>query len=246
MAGEATSLSRAIETIEVLTAISEPLVELGVRTAIESASDCRMVGNVTDPREISARVAAHRPAVVLMDAAYHRADGTLISRLSEAHPATRFVLMVNHSEEECILRSLASSDGGARLTTAALEHVGECCLLALRNGGRGCVPRTASPERLIEAVRAVAAGEISAGAWLSASWVAAASDRVHKAAPSSISGREAEVIRMVGRGLSNKQVGVQLRIAEQTVKNHLSRIMRKLELENRVELAVFARKHGLS
>jgi DNA-binding NarL/FixJ family response regulator len=233
-------------TVTVLVAVREPLVGLGLRAAFEQTQDCTYVGAVSDPGELADAVGALAQRVVLLDATFHKEDPTLLGRFSVEFPDSRFVLLVHHTEEECILRSVAGKERSWRFSRDALEHMGECCLLALQAGGRGCVPRGASLTRLLDTVRQVASGEIAAGPWLSAEWIESASARVRQARAGSITPREMQIIAMVGRGLSNKHIGSELGIREQTVKNHLGRVMAKIGVENRVELAVFARTNRIA
>ncbi len=110
-----------------------------------------------------------------------------------------------------------------------MKTIQECCLLALRESARGCLPKGSTPERLIAALQAVAAGEV---------WTGPDSNN-------RITARELEVIELVVRGLSNREVARQLELSEQTVKNHNARIMDKLEVRNRVELVLHAMRERL-
>ena len=231
--------------IDVLIALKEPLLQLGLRAAVEGADDCRVVGTVEEFDQVEATVREMLPDVVVLDVQYQRRDRDLIPRLVEDLPTVNVLVMVEHSDEECSLRALLSDPRAARFSEDALEHLDECCLTSLRSSARGCVPRTADPRRFLHAIRTVAAGEIAAAPWLSAvvtSGSAAAASGQDGPAP--ISARELEVIGLVADGLGNKQIARELGIREQTVKNHLASIMQKLGAKSRLEVGLHAvRQH---
>lgn len=227
--------------IDTLVALQAPLLRLGIRAALEGADDCRVVGEVATRDAVLPAVRRLRPDLVILDTDFQREEPSLIGRISRAHPGCAVLVMVNHSDEECVVRSLVGQPDGVSLSDEALGRLDECCLLALRHSARGCVPKVASADRLLGAVRSVAAGEIAAGPWLDA-LLGRSRDRRAPGAPQPrrITARELEVISLVARGLENKEIARQLGIREQTVKNHVSRVMRKVQVRNRQELAVFA------
>ncbi len=141
---------------------------------------------------------------------------------------------------------MLSRTNAVKLTPEAYGRLNECCLLALRSSARGCAPKVGDPERLLAAIRTVAAGEVAAGPWLDALVLQSGSEPAYtETGRRRISARELDVITLVARGLENKEIARQLGIREQTVKNHLGRVMKKLGLRNRQELAVFAVKQHL-
>ena len=126
----------------------------------------------------------------------------------------------------------------------AIKTIQECCLLALRESARGCLPKGSSPERLIAALQAVAAGEVWTGPGLAAYWM----HSIRPPDPDSngrVTARELEVIELVVNGLSNREIAQRLKLSVQTVKNHTARIMDKLEVRNRVELVLHAMRECL-
>ena len=172
-----------------------------------------------------------------MDSDFQRAEPQLVEAIRDAHPPIGVIVMVNHSDDECVIRSMLADPSGPQFSDDAISKLSECCLMALRSSARGCVPKVAEPDRLIHAIRTVAAGGLAAGGWLG-SMVG----RMSHSAPEGgrVTGRELEIISLVARGLENKEIAAELEIAEQTVKNHLSRVMKKLGLRNRQEVAIFA------
>jgi DNA-binding NarL/FixJ family response regulator len=197
----------------------------------------RVVGEVSELDQVIPAVLELAPDIVVLDTDYQRQVPGFVQKVHECRAATGVLVMVNHSDEECVIRSMLATPGGPQFSDDAVSKLNECCLMALRASARGCVPKVADPERLIRAIRTVNAGGLAAGAWL-ASMVGRLSD----SPPSEgrVTGRELDIISLVARGLENKEIAAELDIAEQTVKNHLSRAMRKLGLRNRQEVAMFA------
>ena len=221
----------------VLIALAVPFFRAGVRKILEEQDDLEVVGEISAREEVLPAVVRLEPDVAIVDTDFQRADSGLIESIRDARPSTGVLVMVNHSDEDCVIRAMLANPSGPQFSDDALTRLSECCLMALRSSARGCVPKVAEPERLVRAIRTVAAGGLAAGAWLG-SMVGRMSDPAPEAGR--VTGRELEIISLVARGLENKEIGAELGIAEQTVKNHLSRVMKTLELRNRQEVAMFA------
>lgn len=233
--------------IDVLIALKDPLVRLGVQATLEQAADCHVVAALAAADEIVPAVQRLHPNVVVVEAQFQRDDPGLVRRIVDRAPDSRVIVMVEHSDEECILRSLLANQRGWRLSPDAFEKLNECCLVSLRASARGCIPKSASTDRLVGTIRAVAAGDIAAGPWLTAQQLEVAGNGSEKNGKlPRISARELEVIGAVAEGLENKEIAARLGISEQTVKNHLARIMEKLGVRSRVELAGLAIRQHLA
>lgn len=228
--------------LRILVAVELPLIRAGVESLVGAQGDLEVVGAVDAADELTEAVTRLSPDVVILDTNFHRRNLTLIDEIHEAAPGTAVLVLVNHSDEECVIRSMLSRPDAVKLSGAALDQLNECCLLALRSSARGCVPKTSGEDRLLSAIRTVASGEIAAGPWLDALVQAQSSSApsFSRDGPNRISARELEIITLVARGLENKEIAQLLEIREQTVKNHLGRVMRKVGVRNRQELAVFA------
>jgi len=152
-------------------------------------------------------------------------------------------------------------DGIAALETIAREHPQICVLMltvvadeervtsALQRGARGYLLKGVSGAQLIDTVRIVHQGELyvapSLAARLLTRGVAAAPAKSAEADRlSGLSGREREILQLVARGLSNKEVGLKLDLTEKTVKHYLTSVLRKLNVRNRVEAALLGSQHG--
>ncbi len=225
--------------IRVLVALKVPFLRAGVCALLEAEPDMQVVGEVSEAADVLAEMRRLEPSVVLVDTDFQRAQQGFVARLHAALPGTGIVVLVNHADEDCVIRSMLSDPQAPRFSPDAIERLSECCLMALRSSARGCVPKVADPERLLSAIRTVHAGDVAAGPWLG--------QMLRKnATPSGglgeerITARELDIVGLVGRGLENKEIAGELGIAEQTVKNHLSRVMRKLGMRNRQEVALFS------
>ncbi|MBT2230272.1 response regulator transcription factor [Nonomuraea sp. NEAU-A123] len=206
--------------IRVLVVDDEALVRSGLRMILETADDIVVVGEARDGEEAVGAAARLRPHVVLMDVRMPGTNGLTAAARVLATPDPPKLVM---------------------LTTFDLdEYVHE----ALRLGAVGFLLKDTPPRDLTAAVRTVAAGQ----AMLSPSVTRRLIDAFVDKAPSrsdsarrrlaSLTGREEDVIRALARGLSNAEIGRDLRLSEATVKAHVSRVLAKLGLTNRVQAAI--------
>ncbi|MER0478562.1 response regulator transcription factor [Streptomyces sp. Edi2] len=213
--------------IRVLLVDDEALVRAGLRMILEPAEGIDVVAEASDGSEALTAVAAHRPDVVLMDVRMAGMDG--LTALKE-------------------LRRSLHSPKVIMLTTFDLD---DYVHTALRNGAAGFLLKDTSPRELAHAVRTVAEGSamltpkvtkrlIDTFADLESEGAAEARQRL-----SELTDREGEVVRAVARGLSNAEIGRELAMSEGTVKAHVSRALAKLNLSNRVQMALLVRDAGM-
>jgi DNA-binding NarL/FixJ family response regulator len=209
-------------TIKVLIADDQALVRTGFRKILESEPDLEVVGEAGDGGEAVDAALLLRPDVVLMDIRMPRLDGL---------EATR---------------RLAGKTRVLVLTTFDLnEYVYE----ALRAGASGFLLKDAPADQLVTAIRVVAAGE----ALLAPSITRRLIEEFARRPPSdarpaeleALSPRELDVLRLVARGLSNAEIASELYVGDATVKTHVSRILQKLALRDRVQAVVLAYESGL-
>lgn len=213
-------------TVRVLIADDQALVRGGFRLIIESREDLDVVGEAADGQQAVELAAQHRPDVVLMDVRMPRMDGI---------EATRRLVASGHPPKVIML------------TTFDLD---EPLYAALRAGASGFLLKDVRPAELVEAIRVVARRE----ALLAPSVTRRLLDRFVDALPHSGSGpaqlaelteRELEVLGLVARAGSNAEIAARLVITEATVKTHVSAILRKLGLRDRVQAVVLAYDVGL-
>jgi DNA-binding NarL/FixJ family response regulator len=215
------------EPIAVLIADDQALVRAGFRAILEGQPGISVVGEAVDGRDALDRARRRRPDVVLMDIQMPDVDGLEATRriLSEASDDSIAVLM---------------------LTTFDLnEYVYD----ALRAGASGFLLKDVPPEQLIAAVRIVAAGDALIAPAITKRLI----EQFARAAPpstrspqiASLTPREREVLTLVARGLSNREIAAELVLSEATVKTHVKRVLAKLEVRDRVQAVVVAYEAGL-
>ncbi|MFG2075375.1 response regulator [Nonomuraea maritima] len=206
--------------IRVLVVDDEELVRSGLRLILEAAGDIVVVGEARDGAEAVSAVRRLRPEVVLMDVRMPGTDGLTAAGRVLTEPRPPKVIM---------------------LTTFDLD---EYVHQALRLGAVGFLLKDTPPRELAAAVRTVASGQAmlspSVTKRLIASYVDRAPSRAEAARRqlATLTGREEDVVRALARGLSNAEVGRELRLTEATVKAHVSRVLAKLGLANRVQAAI--------
>lgn len=218
---------RMSRTIKVLVADDETMMRAGVRAILGAAPDIDVVAEAADGREAIELALRHRPDVCLLDVRMPRLDGLgAAAELAKALPETAVVMLTTFSEDEYIAGALGS-------------------------GAAGFLLKSGDPRELIAGVQAVAEG----GACLSPSVArrvisqlgegqlgraAAARARVAE-----LTGREREVLGLVGAGLSNAEIAQRLFLVEGTVKAYVSAILARLGFRNRVQAAILAYEAGL-
>ncbi|GGQ78503.1 response regulator transcription factor [Streptomyces flaveolus] len=214
--------------IRLLLVDDDPLVRAGLSFMLGGAGDVEIVGEAADGDEVEALVDRTRPDVVLMDIRMPGVDGlTATERLrGRADPPQVVVLTTFHADEQ-VLR-------------------------ALRAGAAGFVLKDTPPAQILDAVRRVAAGDpvlspaVTRRLMEHAAGTAADTRRTRaRARIAALNDREREVAVAVGRGLANAAVAAELYLSVATVKAHVSRILAKLDLDNRVQIALLAYDAGL-
>jgi DNA-binding NarL/FixJ family response regulator len=213
-------------TIRVLLVDDDPLVRAGLRLMLGAAPDLRVVGEAADGAEVGALVARLAPDVVLMDIRMPGTDGLTATEELRAAPAAPEVVV---------------------LTTF---HADDQVLRALRAGAAGYVLKDTPPAEIVEAVRRVAAGDPVLSPAVTRRLIgtltsAGRDTRRARRRLESLAEREREVAIAVGRGLSNAEIAAALYLSVPTVKAYVSRVLTKLELNNRVQIALLAQDAGV-
>ncbi len=216
------------QPIRVVIADDEPLIRAGIRMILISDPEIEVVGEAADGRAAVEAARAHAADVVLLDIQMPVLDGlSALPEFRRAVPEARVIVLTTFGERENVLR--------------ALEH-----------GSAGFLLKDTAPAELIRAVRAAAAGD----AYLSpaatrhvverlATGREAARAKEARGRVAALSEKEREVLALLGEGLSNADAGRRLHMSEATVKTYVSRILAKLDCENRVQAALLARDAGL-
>ncbi len=211
-------------TIRVLVADDQSMVRAGFRMLLAGEEDIEVVAEASNGLEAVDKAARFHPSVVLMDIRMPELDGL---------QATRRIL---------------AADNAARILILTTFDLDEYVFEALKAGASGFVLKDDSPEQLIAAIRTVADGE----ALLSPTITKRVIEKFARIAPPAppkefeeLSERERDVFRLMARGLSNAEIGNELYISETTVKTHVTHILQKLNLRDRVQAVVLAYQTGL-
>ena len=210
--------------IRVLLADDQALVRGGFRVILDSQADIEVVGEAADGKEAIRLTAELRPDVVLMDIRMPNMDGLEATRrIATASEAPRIVMLT---------------------TFDADEHVYE----AMRAGASGFLLKDLRPEDLAHAVRIVAAGDTLLANAVTRRLVERFVRRPPPGAQSDLqelTAREREVLELIARGRSNAEIAAALFVSEGTVKTHVTHVLQKLGLRDRVQAVIFAYESGV-
>jgi DNA-binding NarL/FixJ family response regulator len=211
-------------SIRVLVADDQSMVRAGFRMLLSGEEEIEVVAEAANGLEAIEKASRFDPAVVLMDIRMPELDGL---------EATRRIL---------------AADKDARVLILTTFDLDEYVYEALRAGASGFVLKDDPPEQLIAAIRTVAAGDALLSPAVTKRVIQQFA-RVPRRAPpkelEELSERERDVLRLMARGLSNAEIGQELFISETTVKTHVTHILAKLGLRDRVQAVVLAYQTGL-
>jgi DNA-binding NarL/FixJ family response regulator len=211
-------------TIRVLVADDQSMVRAGFRMLLAGEDDIEVVAEASNGLEAVEKAARFNPSLVLMDIRMPELDGL---------QATQRIL---------------AADKAARILILTTFDLDEYVFEALRAGASGFVLKDDSPEQLIAAIRTVADGEALLSPTVTRRVIQKFVRTPHPAPPTELeelSERERDVFRLMVRGLSNGEIGSELYISETTVKTHVTHILQKLKLRDRVQAVVLAYQTGL-
>jgi DNA-binding NarL/FixJ family response regulator len=218
----------------VLLVDDQALVRRGFRMILESEPDIVVVGEAGDGRQAIDSVRRLRPDVTLMDIQMPGMDGLEATRRLLDDPSDGPANETRANETRVLILTTFERD----------DYVFE----ALRLGASGFLLKTAPPEDLVTAVRVVARGDALLSPSVTRRMIQFARRHRYLAPPAEVerlTQRETEVLRQVAQGLSNGEIGQELYVSEATVKTHVSSILSKLHLRDRVQAVIFAYEHGL-
>jgi DNA-binding NarL/FixJ family response regulator len=211
-------------SIRVLVADDQSMVRAGFRMLLSSQADIDVVAEASNGLEAVEKAARFEPTVVLMDIRMPELDGLEAAR-----------------------RILAADNAARILILTTFDH-DEYVYEALRAGASGFVLKDDPPEQLLAAIRTVAGGEALLSPAVTKRVIAQFA-RLPRPAPArrldELTERELEVFRLIARGLSNAEIGKELYISDTTVKTHITHILQKLDLRDRVQAVVLAYETGL-
>lgn len=209
--------------IRVLIVDDQALFRGGIRMLLESQPDMTCVGEAADGAQAVRLADEQQPDVILMDVRMPVLDGiAATARIVQARPESRVVVLTTFDLDEAAAR-------------------------AIRAGASGFILKDAEPELVLAAVRTVHAGNevVAASATRELFKAFGAQRRQVPPAFAALTEREREIFGLAAKGLSNTEIARSEFVSEATVKTHVSRVLAKLGLRDRVQLVVFAYEHGL-
>jgi DNA-binding NarL/FixJ family response regulator len=209
-------------SIRVLLVDDDPLVRSGLKMMLAGAESVEVVGEADDGRGVLAAVDLHRPDVVLMDIRMPQLDGIAATQLVRAQPdPPAVVVLTTFDADEYVLR-------------------------ALRAGASGFLLKDTPPPEIVRAIEAVHAGDSMLSPAVTRKLIALVAGESEEAARgerarealATLTAREHEVALAVGAGRANAEIAAELHMSVATVKAHVSRLLAKLEVENRIQIAL--------
>jgi DNA-binding NarL/FixJ family response regulator len=215
------------DSIRVLVADDQALVREGLMTLLQVAAGIEPVAAATDGEEAVALAARHRPHVVLMDLRMPRLDGVEATRrIRAAQPETEIVVLTTHADDQSILG-------------------------ALQAGARGYLTKDAGIAEISRAIQAAAAHQALLDPAVQSRLLAAATAAPAPPAPAAelpddLTPREAEVLQLIARGMSNAEIAAALVVSAATVKSHINHLFAKIGARDRAQAVHYAYTHGLA
>ena len=210
------------EVIRVLVADDHPVVRQGLRAFLELQDGIEVVGEAADGVEAERLVLEMMPDVVLLDLVMPKVDGIgAIHRIRTVSPATRILVLTSFADDDKVFA-------------------------AVKAGAAGYLLKDVNHADLADGIRTVHRGEALLHPTVAAKLMRefAQPDR-RDASPDRLTEREMEVLRLLAKGMSNKEIAGELSVSEKTVKSHVSNVLQKLHLADRTQAALYAVRERL-
>jgi len=209
------------DPIRILIADDHPLFREGVARSLGSETDFAVVGEAGSGEDAFGLVANLLPDVLLMDITMP-GDGGIVTaaKVASAWPVVRIIMLTVSEDQDNLMA-------------------------ALKAGARGYVLKGVTARELVNAVRVVAAGDVYISPALAGGILFEMTARKQNDPLNDLTDRERDILSLVAQGLTNREIGEQLYLAEKTIKHYMTNVLQKLQVRSRVEAALLAQKHGL-
>ncbi|TQS46725.1 response regulator [Cryptosporangium phraense] len=218
-----------MSTIRVLVVDDQRLVREGVASLLALEDGIAVVGTAADGREAVAEAVARQPDVVLMDVRMPSADGLeAAAAVRRRAPNCKILMLTTFDDEEYVVRALRAGASGYLLKDLPAAELARAVRMAHAGVDQFDPAATA---RLLNALEARGGAGVVPGA---------------RAGSAGLTSREVDVLRLLARGATNREIATALVVSEGTVKNHVSAILGRLGVRDRTQAALYARDHGLT
>lgn len=209
------------DAVSVFLVDDHPVVRQGLRTFLETLDGVEVVGEAEDAEQALGAIEEALPDVVLMDLVLPGMDGIdATRRVRELSPSTKVIVLTSFADDEKVFP-------------------------AIKAGAAGYLLKDVEPAELAEAIRTVHHGEALLHPRVAAKLMQDYAEQ-RRAPGGDLTQRELEVLRLIARGMSNREIAKELVVAEKTVKTHVSNILAKLHLADRTQAALYAVRRGLT
>jgi len=211
------------EIIRVMIVDDHPVVRRGIKSLLAEEEDIQVVGEAMNGRDALEQVAALQPDVILMDLVMPEMGGVeAIEKLTAAYPSIRILVMTSFAADDKVFPSIKA-------------------------GALGYLLKDSDPEDLIRMIRQVHRGELSIHPSIARKVIHELNRPPQEPlTPSPLTEREMEILQLLAQGVENKQIALRLFVREATVRTHVSNILGKLQLANRVQATLYALKTGIT
>jgi two-component system, NarL family, response regulator LiaR len=211
------------ELIRVMIVDDHPVVRQGIKSLLGEEEDIEVVGEAVNGRDALEKVEIFKPDVILMDLVMPEMTGIeAIEKITASHPDARILVMTSFAADDKVFPSIKA-------------------------GALGYLLKDSDPEDLIRMIRQVYRGELSIHPTIARKVIHELNRPAREPlTPSPITEREVEILQLLAQGMENKEIAARLVVRDATVRTHVSNILRKLQLANRVQATLYALRAGLT
>jgi len=211
------------EKIRVLVVDDHNVVRAGLSALLSAEKyDIDVVGEAGDGREAIEKTRSLQPDVIMLDLAMPGMGGLeAIPIIIQENPEMRILVLTSYADDDQVVQAISS-------------------------GALGYLRKDSSPDELVSTIHTVYLNRMSLPPDLARKMMLKSQETEIEPSPGGLTERELDVLRCVAQGYSNKQIATELTVSTTTVRTHVSNLLRKLNLENRTQLALYARQHNLS